>query len=390
MLKDIEIFSDPATWKPSKPIPANLLSLNGKRSINIANVFLHIAYRSCPPLSYGFSLGDMWAWLRYASALDISSDLKLRSEWMDIDPHQKTILSDDFGVGFSSYILSSVFDFLAVCPVNYFVDYVPSGFAKLRGSKSKKRGPKKSPDFIAVDDRFRIYIFECKGTQKTRDSLLEQFEKGKKQKRSLIINPRRLVQERLVTGAYIPQFNSKERAYFLVNDPEVSDGRIINDLPRDEIIKTIIIGEIASSINLIGLPTLGNAIASRTEFTSTIKKQIQEELNYRKSDIIIEQKYNIFLYEKIRFSDPNLANKLSNIDLLKGIEFRAGFNLDIIKDILNTRSIEEYVNQILKKEFKDYNNSHIQQKSDVLNMKTDRDAKVISKFGLYMDITELY
>jgi hypothetical protein len=61
--------------------------------ISCALVFAALWTR--PPVRYGFSLSDCWAWLRYFPAIAVNSELRLREEWTSLDPHYKTVLSGD-------------------------------------------------------------------------------------------------------------------------------------------------------------------------------------------------------------------------------------------------------------------------------------------------------
>ena len=38
--------------------------------------------------------------------------LRLRSEWTDIDPYQKTVASDELGIGFTTQLLFEELEFL--------------------------------------------------------------------------------------------------------------------------------------------------------------------------------------------------------------------------------------------------------------------------------------
>ena len=52
----------------------------------------------------GVSLSEHWAWIRYLQAVNgKKSHLTITRAFSGLDPHQKTILSDDFGVGVSVY-----------------------------------------------------------------------------------------------------------------------------------------------------------------------------------------------------------------------------------------------------------------------------------------------
>src|SRR5215467_11157034 len=114
-------------------------------SVPLALLFTALSTR--PPIIQGFHLSDFWAWLRYAWALDSSLDLRLRPEWESIDPHQKAVLSDELGVGFTTCLLSTELGYSQFRDTLYFVGVLEPGSFLL--TSSAKRGPKKSPDYIA-------------------------------------------------------------------------------------------------------------------------------------------------------------------------------------------------------------------------------------------------
>jgi hypothetical protein len=105
--KFVPIQIDSSTWTPRTP-PAQLLKWHGKsKKLSVGAALLHTALRTRPPSSTGIELADYWAWLRYGPAIDSDRRLGLRAAWDGIDPHQKTILSDDLGMGFTTYFLNS-------------------------------------------------------------------------------------------------------------------------------------------------------------------------------------------------------------------------------------------------------------------------------------------
>jgi hypothetical protein len=78
-----------------------------------------------------------------------------------LDPHQKGILSDDFGVAVSTQWLSDQLGgFSSVVDGRRFM----LQFADLiqqRKSPKAKVGPSKAPDFVIQDNNGRWHILEC-------------------------------------------------------------------------------------------------------------------------------------------------------------------------------------------------------------------------------------
>jgi len=295
--------------------------------IDILEILIHIAKRTSLPVSSGFTLGDLWAWLRYLPAISLDSYLRIRSEWEEIDSHQKTILSDDMGVGFSSSILSRSLDLLFICPTNYVVKRHPSIIL----SKNGKRGPDKSPDFIAVDILGNLHVIECKGTQSSLKVLNNQLKAGLIQKHSLL-DPKGVIDQRIVSGVFIPQHASKETAIFKVADPEYQLN--FSFITKNEIIDTIILGEIASSLRLLGLPKFANVIAYNKKINSKDLKNFKAEITKLESD-----KINGIAYKKISIF-YRFNNSFTN-DNLEGMRIHIGLKNEFINTLFSVLGTSE-------------------------------------------------
>src|SRR4051794_39525485 len=119
----VNIEIDSATWPTPSAVPTELSGLNGKfQKISVRLALIHTALRTRPPISTGIHLADYWAWMRYGPAIDSGPYLKLRDEWDQVDPHQKTVLSDDLGMGFTTYLLSRALKFKSFADTLHFVN----------------------------------------------------------------------------------------------------------------------------------------------------------------------------------------------------------------------------------------------------------------------------
>jgi hypothetical protein len=146
---------------------------------NVLTTLLWVGILTAPPRYRGFDLSTFWAWLRYASAIsDKRSDLRLKPIWSEIDAHQKTVMSDDFGMGFSCHYLAEQHGIQAFANTGYLLDSLV-GLTTLQPSK---RGPAKSPDFIGIDAHGKLHVLECKGTQSSVEYLMKALESGINQK----------------------------------------------------------------------------------------------------------------------------------------------------------------------------------------------------------------
>lgn len=182
---------------------------------NVLTTLLWIGILTTPPTYRGFDLSTFWAWLRYASAIsDGSTDLRLKPIWTDIDAHQKNVMSDDFGMGFSCHYLAEQHGIQAFANTGYLLDQLV-GVTALRPSK---RGPAKSPDFIGIDASGGLHILECKGSQSSRAYLWKAVERGVSQK-SNFTNSTPFA-SCMVGGIFVPQHQIKEDALLLFVDPE--------------------------------------------------------------------------------------------------------------------------------------------------------------------------
>jgi len=107
MQKDLRIFIDHSTWPKAggpKP-PPSFPSIPFKRSFNIPSVLLLLGNLTTPSFGDGVSLSEYWAWVRYLQAIAAQTDLLVSAPFAALDAHQKTILSDDFGVAFPMHYL---------------------------------------------------------------------------------------------------------------------------------------------------------------------------------------------------------------------------------------------------------------------------------------------
>jgi hypothetical protein len=215
--RTIDVEVDQTSWKSSLPGAIAALAGKGSKSLSVEVALLITALITRPPEIRGFSLADSWAWLRYRTALTETNDLRLKSEWKVIDPHLKTILSDDLGMEFTTYLLALELDFRIIANTSYFVRAVTPSSYSLRASAMS--GPKKSPDFVPFDLHDRINTFECKGTQQSRESLLGLTSKGVEQKQNLDGSAGSTLHHSLVADLFIPQFATKEAALILCSRP---------------------------------------------------------------------------------------------------------------------------------------------------------------------------
>ncbi|HCR4098548.1 TPA: hypothetical protein OOF48_003771, partial [Providencia rettgeri] len=310
----LDIFIDEKTWpKAGKhpKFPSQFHTNLAKETLNIPAMLWMIGYLTTPTSSSGVSLSEFWAWIRYFSAITNDTDNKLRltKSFANLDPHQKTILSDDFGMGVPMIWLMKSLSLNKIVDGKYFLEkYAASLGAK--GIKSKKRGPSKTPDFIARDKNGIWHIIECKGTQSGEKYSGAQLENGIPQKKSIIF-PSKYTGQRLVCGLSIG-IEDKSTTTLKIIDPEPDDPLKISSENLDFAIDSIDRGTISKFLRISGLETSADSIASplgsspniiqgksrtkeekRLEFVEFRNLKATEELfNKKRSKKIFDKQFN--------------------------------------------------------------------------------------------------
>lgn len=191
MDRTIEIEIDRTSWPRAPKLPRFPRAFMGLKSVtlNVPAVLLRIGFLTTPTSVTGVSLSEFWAWVRYLPALTADDDLRLTAAFASLDAHQRTILSDDFGMGFPMHWLASTLDFRRICDGRYFVQRF-AGRANATVTRTAKRGPNKTPDFVARDARGVWHVVECKGTQSGKNFQSKQIGNrsggGIAQKRAIV------------------------------------------------------------------------------------------------------------------------------------------------------------------------------------------------------------
>jgi hypothetical protein len=270
MIKTLTVNIDKSTWPtPGPSFPATFHLGSSPASIDITGMLLLVGHLTTPTLSVGVSLSELWACVRYYYALAPCSDLRLTEAFADLDSHQKTILSDDFGMGIPVSWLMDPLKLSAWCDGREFA----TRFAALTLAvppKVKKRGPGKSPDFVFLDDAGRYHVVECKGTQSGASARSRQLSHTTKngqpsgaviQKMMIILKPG-FQGQRLACGVTIARDGVAGDTDLEIRDPEgvltieVNDGEEI--YAQDAVVR----GAVARVLRAAGLPISAAAMAA--------------------------------------------------------------------------------------------------------------------------------
>jgi len=240
-------------------VPTSISSLKRKRRFDLRKGLLHTAYRTRPPYIHGFHLSDSWAWIRYRFAFLGSTALRLRPEWTDLDPHQKTILSDDLGMGLTTQLLEEKLGVRTFHNTLHFLKVVNPTALKLLSVA--KNGAAKNPDFVCFDSQNRITLLECKGSQSSQAALRKAMETGKQQKTNVAARASRIHQA-LVMGVFIPQHGSKEKSILRIADPNWTEvSGLLDQLSDEELALADTRLELARTFAFLGLEHSANILS---------------------------------------------------------------------------------------------------------------------------------
>lgn len=179
------------------------------------------------------SPAQQWASVRYLSAISTDPDLRIIGPFVDLDPHQKGILSDDFGVAFCTKWLYDVLSgFVNIVDGRRFLLLYGTLVHQPPKKKLPKVGPGKCPDFIALDHSGKWHVLECKGTQTSRAYRDKQLEGATLQKKVIRVTGS-VRGEQLAAGLFIGTDRGSERSQIRVVDP-AGDPFIVLDAAHTE------------------------------------------------------------------------------------------------------------------------------------------------------------
>jgi hypothetical protein len=337
-LKTIDIDVDTAIWNPN-PVPQDIQALSriGSRLTDVDCALIHTALWTRPPNCFGFSLSDCWAWLRYQRAISTTSDLRLRKEWDDIDPHQKTVLSDELGVGFATQLLTECLGFQLYADTQFLVSVLLPGIFTL--GRYSKCGHSKSPDYIAIDNNLQFNVVECKGTQSSPEELDRALQRGVSQKSNLSVSSSSRIKHSLVAGLYIPKWSSPYPSTIRVRDPSWEEmNSLISKVPEKRLLIGIIQISLAKHFALMGLLSLTKVLSS-TKGADLEKRRLPDAawedsgiLSTEDHDLSFETKFPLPVIEQYG-NDPHAGARF--------VRFRMDYPKDFYEEMIKSRDVAE-------------------------------------------------
>lgn len=278
MIRSLNVEIDRGTWPAPPALPAFPSSFNAVPSacdIDVTAMLLLVGHLTTPTLSSGVSLSELWACVRYYFAVTPDRELRLSAAFADLDSHQKTILSDDFGMGIPVQWLIEPLQLAAWCDGREFATRF-NALTRAAPPKLNKKGPAKSPDFVFRDSAGLYHVVECKGTQsgtKARDKQLSHQNKFKQPsgavvQKTMIKIKSRLAGQRLACGVAIAREGVTGDTHMKIQDP---DGELTIEVEEHEEVfaeDAVVRAVTARALRAAGIPWSAAAMAAPSGATS--------------------------------------------------------------------------------------------------------------------------
>lgn len=162
-------------------------------------------------------LSSIWAYIRYIWAFDLPdpvmqiTPLRLSDAAQRIDVHQKAVLSDQIGVAMAASLLGSELGAPLSSDVSVAMNDPAWPIEILNRS---------SPDYIFFNlEQTNLFVVECKGTQSSRASALDQMRRGCEQAASLSFTDGRPQPPAIIVATYLSPAGTR----VLILDPPGDD-----------------------------------------------------------------------------------------------------------------------------------------------------------------------
>jgi hypothetical protein len=262
MIRKLPVTIERETW-PTSGFPSFPAAFHRGRhtvDLDVCSMLLLVGHLTTPTLSSGVSLSEFWAWVRYFYAVANTTDLRITSEFANLDSHQKMILSDDFGMGVPMSWLITPLQIIAWCDGREFADRF-SALTAAPTPAPKKRGPTKSPDFVCLDRSGKFHVIECKGTQSGTAARSHQLSHvtsngtpsgGVVQKRMIVLQ-RAYQGQRLACGLAIGREGTSDPSDLQIVDPDGDDPLTVGEEDIPLALDPILRGSVARALRSSGL-----------------------------------------------------------------------------------------------------------------------------------------
>ncbi|MBK1681433.1 hypothetical protein CKO20_13745 [Rhodocyclus tenuis] len=327
-------------------------------------MLLMIGYLTTPTSSTGISLSEFWAWVRYLGAISNEANMSLTHSFADLDAHQKTILSDDFGMGVPVLWLCDKLALKSIVDGRYFMQKFAASVGALQ-RRTAKRGPNKTPDFVAQDVNGSWHVIECKGTQSGVEYCAQQLGTkgppptgGVAQKCSIQF-PNGHTGQRLACGLSIG-IEGNTGSVLRVVDPEPDEPVVIEADKLQFAEDAVTRGVMSRVLRMSGFEVAAEAIASplgrspdarhfKTRRQELDRKAMVLERDGRARRELGDSERQKLLFDKgfigreLTFELPRSI--LVNDDSVSHVILRQGVNRDAIHELEMNPTADEFIEQ---------------------------------------------
>lgn len=359
MDRALKVIVDHKTWPAGTPAPSTFPLVPQLHDVNIPALLLIVGYITTPAHAYGISLSSYWAWVRYLHAISNDADFRITTSFADLDAHQKTILSDDFGMGAPLLWLMSALPFDLVCDGRYFIERHAATFGAVT-TAAGKRGPQKSADFVFRDLRGIWHVLECKGTQSGARYRTRQMASALDQKRTIYF-PSQPASQNLACGLSIG-IEAQSSSDLLVMDPTPAEGDVlrVEDLAVAQDAATRAMA--ARALRLAGYEATANVVAapsgrdprSRYDPNASLKSELAREDTVRRKTRSAEDELRDrdrrerFTRNGVHFRGRSVTLDLAAPVLVGGVatrtaEVQQGINSDVLEEIAGRFVVPELI-----------------------------------------------
>ncbi len=182
------------------------------------------------------ALSASWATRRYfwsiAEPGGTGAEFQLSSDARGLDFHQKTLLSDEFGIGFAGLLLEDRFG------AGQFVD-ISKALQDPQMYQQIQQHGRAQPDYLIWDETpgSPYFVVECKGSQSSRSYSLDQLHRGLEQVPSIVFGAGARLVTSLVVATYLGETNTT--VFVMDPPPDPPDFEDSDDLNSEKVSERI-------------------------------------------------------------------------------------------------------------------------------------------------------
>lgn len=353
MQKSVEIEVDLSTWGTRAPDRRIRQRASGRQLIDVNASLMMLGNLTMPNILSAASPARTWAWIRYFEALHTSPDLRITMPFSDLDPHQKGILSDDFGVAISTQWLFDVLGgFQDIVDGRLFILHFGS-LMRRRRRRTPKVGASKSPDFVIKDLAGKWHVLECKGTQSGRSFRNRCLRTAIQQKKVIQISGR-IAGESLAAGLSLTNEGQRKASHLRIIDPRSEPRLELGDGAESQMESALNLLAAARALNLAGFDrmatelSLPEDIAEAAEFVRPSEKSRMRSSRSDRIESAVEQlrsrERRAFRVRGEQFEGDAITIETASRALKGGyarVSYRIGANTKILEELAGSSGLSE-------------------------------------------------